>query len=47
LSLGLLISSFVKTQIVAMLISAMGMMLPIILLSGMVFPLESMPLGLQ
>jgi ABC-2 type transport system permease protein len=47
LSLGLLISSFVKSQIVAMLISAMGMMLPIMLLSGMVFPLESMPIALQ
>jgi ABC-2 type transport system permease protein len=47
LSLGLLISSFVKSQIVAMLISAMGMMMPIILLSGMVFPLESMPIALQ
>lgn len=43
LSLGLLISSIASTQLVALLMSAMGLLLPIILLSGMVFPIESMP----
>lgn len=47
LSLGLLISSIVKTQVAAMLISGMGLMIPVILLSGMIFPNENMPLILQ
>lgn len=47
LSLGILISTVSKTQQVAMMISLMGLMLPTILLSGFVFPIESMPLPLQ
>ena len=47
LSLGLLISTIADTQQAAMLISAMGLMLPVILLSGMVFPIENMPVVLQ
>ena len=47
LSLGLLISTVASTQLVALLMSAMGLLLPIILLSGMVFPIESMPEILQ
>lgn len=47
LALGLLISSVVDTQQSAMLISAVGLLLPSILLSGMIFPLENMPLILQ
>ncbi|MBN1980844.1 MAG: ABC transporter permease [Chitinivibrionales bacterium] len=43
LSLGLLISSMVDTQLVALLISGMALMAPIILLSGMIFPIENMP----
>jgi ABC-2 type transport system permease protein len=43
LALGLLISSLVSTQMVAMIISAMGLMMPVMLLSGMMFPLENMP----
>jgi ABC-type multidrug transport system, permease component len=43
LALGLLISTLVKTQMVAMLCSAMLLMLPILLLSGMLFPIESAP----
>ncbi len=43
LSLGLLISTIVDTQIVALLISGMALMIPIILLSGMMFPVENMP----
>lgn len=43
LALGLLISSAVDKQMVALLISGMVMMLPIIMLSGMMFPIENMP----
>jgi ABC-2 type transport system permease protein len=47
LSLGLLISSVAKTQQVALMISLAGLMLPTILLSGFIFPVENMPLPLQ
>lgn len=47
LSLGLLISNIAKTQLVALLMSAMVLLMPIIMLSGMVFPVESMPQILQ
>ena len=47
LSLGLLISTLVKTQIAAMLASGMVLMLPVMLLSGLMFPIESMPKILQ
>lgn len=47
LSLGLLISTVANTQLVALLASAMILLLPCILLSGMMFPVESMPDILQ
>ena len=47
LSLGLLISNVAKTQFVALLISAMVLLLPVVMLSGMMFPVESMPQVLQ
>ena len=47
LSLGLLISTLVNTQLAAMLASGMILMIPIMLLSGMMFPIESMPKILQ
>ncbi|WP_156307690.1 ABC transporter permease [Sphingobacterium endophyticum] len=47
LSVGLLISNITKSQQAAMLISMMGMMLPIILFTGFMFPLENMPKPLQ
>ena len=47
LCLGLLISTIADTQQAAMLISAMVLMLPVILLSGMMFPIENMPDILQ
>lgn len=47
LCLGLLISTIADTQQAAMLISAVVLMLPVILLSGMVFPIENMPEILQ
>lgn len=47
LALGILISTLVKTQQAAMMISLMGLMLPVILLSGFIFPISSMPMPLQ
>jgi ABC-2 type transport system permease protein len=47
LSLGLLISTLVQTQVAAILASGMGLMMPVVLLSGMMFPIESMPEILQ
>lgn len=47
LSLGLLISTVAKTQLVALLTSAIMLLMPTILLSGMMFPVESMPDILQ
>lgn len=47
LSLGLLVSNIAKTQLAALLLSAMVLLMPIIMLSGMVFPIESMPRILQ
>ena len=47
LALGLLISSLVKIQIAALLGSVMGLMLPAVLLSGLMFPIENMPVILQ
>ena len=47
LSLGLLISTVANTQLVALLTSAMMLLMPSILLSGMMFPVESMPDILQ
>ncbi|MDL5510403.1 ABC transporter permease [Arenibacter sp. M-2] len=47
LSLGILISTISSTQQTAMMISLMGLMLPVILLSGFIFPISSMPLPLQ
>ena len=43
LAFGLLISSVVSTQLAAMVISAMGLMMPVMLLTGMMFPVENMP----
>ncbi|WP_461252317.1 ABC transporter permease [Treponema sp. R8-4-B8] len=47
LSLGLLISTLVDTQLAAMLISGMALMMPIMVMSGMIFPIDSMPTILQ
>ena len=47
LSLGLLISSVAQTQLVALLLSAMVLLMPVVMLSGMLFPVESMPPILQ
>jgi len=47
LSIGLFISNVVSTQIAAILISGLGLMMPTMLLSGLIFPIESMPTILQ
>ncbi|MFC4873453.1 ABC transporter permease [Negadavirga shengliensis] len=47
LSIGLLISNVTDSQQAAMLISLMGMLLPTMLFTGFMFPLENMPLALQ
>lgn len=47
LCLGILISTAAKNQMVAMFISMIGLMLPTILLSGFIFPIENMPNALQ
>ncbi len=47
LTLGIFISIRTNSQQVAMLISLMGMMLPTVLFSGFMFPIENMPLPLQ
>jgi len=43
LSLGITISTVTQSQQAAMLISLMGLMLPTILLSGFIFPIDNMP----
>ena len=47
LSLGLLISTVTSSQQSAMFTSLLGMMMPTMLLSGYMFPIENMPVGLQ
>ena len=47
LSLGILISTITNSQQIAMMISLVALMLPTILLSGFIFPVENMPLVLQ
>jgi len=47
LTLGILISTFVDSQLTAMAISGFVLMLPSILLSGFIFPIKNMPIPLQ
>jgi ABC-2 type transport system permease protein len=47
LAIGVFISVKTQSQQVAMLISLMGMLLPTMLFSGFMFPIENMPLLLQ
>lgn len=47
LSLGLLVSTGASTQQGAMTLSLVGMMLPTLMLSGYMFPIENMPMPLQ
>lgn len=47
LSFGLTISTLVDKQVNAVIISAIGVMIPVLMLSGMIFPLSNMPKLLQ
>ena len=47
LSLGILISCLTSSQQIAMTVSLLALMLPTILLSGFIFPVENMPVILQ
>jgi ABC-2 type transport system permease protein len=47
LSLGLLVSTGAESQYGAMTLSLIGMMLPTMMLSGYIFPIENMPLVLR
>lgn len=47
LALGILISTIAKNQVVAMIISLVGLLMPTMLLSGFIYPIENMPLWLQ
>lgn len=47
LTLGLLISTIVDNQMAALLISAIGLMMPVMLMSGMMFPVENMPVFIR
>jgi ABC-2 type transport system permease protein len=47
LTLGIMISTFVNTQLTALAMSGFALMLPSILLSGFIFPVKNMPVPLQ
>lgn len=47
LAIGLLVSTLVSSQLSALIVSAMGFMVPVIMLSGMLFPIDNMPKVLQ
>lgn len=47
LSIGIFISTLAKTQQMAMFMSMLSLMLPTLLLSGFIFPIENMPVVLQ
>lgn len=47
LSIGLFVSTLVSTQLSALIVSAVLFMLPVIMLSGMIFPVDNMPAILQ
>jgi len=47
LSIGLLVSTFSPNQTVASIICGMVFLFPVLMLSGMMFPIESLPLGYQ
>ncbi len=47
LSIGLLVSNIVRSQVAASLVCAIGFLFPMLMLSGMMFPIESMPAFFQ
>ncbi len=44
---GLLISTIAKKQVEAIILSGIGLTMPVMLLSGMLFPIENMPFALE
>ena len=47
LGFGLLVSTIAKSQVVAMLICGMVMILPVIMLSGLIYPIDNLPIILK
>lgn len=47
LAFGLLVSTIAESQLTALIGSAVILMLPVIMLSGMIFPIDNMPVPLQ
>jgi putative ABC transporter, permease protein len=47
LAIGLLVSTLVSSQLSALIVSTMGFMVPVLMLSGMLFPIDNMPKVLQ
>lgn len=47
LALGLLISAVASTRVDALMVSGIALMVPIMMLSGMIYPVDNMPLPLQ
>lgn len=47
LGIGMLVSAVVRTQIIATLICGVIFLVPVMMFSGMLYPLESMPVALQ
>lgn len=47
LAIGLFVSTMVNTQLSALMVSALIFMLPILMFSGMIFPIDNMPRPLQ
>ncbi|MDE6395461.1 MAG: ABC transporter permease, partial [Duncaniella sp.] len=47
LSFGLLVSTIAESQLTALIMSAVVLMIPVIMLSGMIFPIDNMPVVLQ
>ena len=43
LSIGIFVSTVARSQVTAMLVSGMVLMMPVVLLSGLIFPVENMP----
>lgn len=47
LAVGLFISTVTRSQVTALMISAMGLIMPSVMLTGMLFPIENLPRILQ
>lgn len=47
LSLGILISTIAQSQLIALMLSLLGLMMPTVILSGFIYPIENMPIWIQ